>query len=402
MILPFSAEYYSTWLASRDSKRAFAEIYPNRSVLSYDAVSLRRHLETILAAHAPPPGSTRQTQSPWLFLDAAHTIFDTAKRRVYTGTSDGAGVLHGLPDGLRPVLEEQPKWACLAEILQEIERDVYFNPSVRDDSNGTILVMCGDESTCRQLREYLQTMYVRPDDHGGVRADRKGKESMKPSAAYIMRRKLRSYLNWKKDFAKVSASLFAENQKALNGSTDLRRGGESYRGRAPPNKRRRVRGGSAAASAPSRVADGIIQIAEDQASHVEELLAEVQPTEEEAKQKHEIAADPLEDMEDYYELYEMNDLVIVHPYDGDMDDHVLEELRPRYIIMYEPDTAFPRRVEVYRSSHRYRNVKVFLMCYAGSVEEQRYFSAVRKEKDAFTRLIKEKGVRFSLDIGYDI
>jgi len=225
---------------------------------------------------------------------------------------------------------------------------------------------------------------------------------MKPSAAYMMRRKLRNYLKWRKDFAKVSASLFAENQKALNGSTDLRRGGESYRGRAPPNKRRRVRGGSAAASGPSRAADGVIQIAEDRASHVEELLAEVQPTEEETKQKHEIAADPLEDMEDYYELYEMNDLVIVHPYDGDMDEHVLEELRPRYIIMYEPDTAFPRRVEVYRSSHRYRNVKVFLMCYAGSVEEQRYFSAVRKEKDAFTRLIKERGVRFSFDVGCDV
>ena len=32
------------------------------------------------------------------------------------------------------------------------------------------------------------------------------------------------------------------------------------------------------------------------------------------------------------------------------------------------------------------------MYYGGSVEEQRYLSAVRKEKDAFTRLIKEKGV----------
>jgi hypothetical protein len=29
--------------------------------------------------------------------------------------------------------------------------------------------------------------------------------------------------------------------------------------------------------------------------------------------------------------------------------------------------------------------------YANSVEEQRYLSAVRKEKDAFTRLIREKG-----------
>ncbi|KAH0556270.1 hypothetical protein GP486_005803 [Trichoglossum hirsutum] len=360
-------------------------------VLNYDAVSLRRYLETVLAAHAPPPGSNRQSQSPWLFLDAAHTIFETAKRRVYTGVGNDEGVQRGLPDGLRPVLEEQPKWAHLAEILEEIERDTYFNPPIRDDSNGAILVMCGDESTCRQLKEYLQTMHVRPENLEEGEGEQEDGPGARPSAAYMMRRKLRNYLKWKKDFAKVSASLFAENQKALKGSADFQRGSEAYRGKAPPNKRRRVRGGSIAASAPSRTADGSIQITEDQAPHVTELLAEVQPTETETKQKYEIAADPLEDMEDYYELYEINDLVIVHPYDGDMDEHILEELKPKYIIMYEPDAAFPRRVEVYRSSHSNRNVRVFLMFYAGSVEEQRYLSAVRKEKDAFAKLIKEKG-----------
>lgn len=34
---------------------------------------------------------------------------------------------------------------------------------------------------------------------------------------------------------------------------------------------------------------------------------------------------------------------------------------------------------------------MFFLCYANSVEEQRYLSAVRTEKDAFTRLIREKG-----------
>ena len=74
------------------------------------------------------------------------------------------------------------------------------------------------------------------------------------------------------------------------------------------------------------------------------------------------------------------------------DEHILEEVRPRYIIMYEPDSAFIRRVEVYRSSHVGRNVRVYFIYYGGSVEEQRYLSAVRREKDSFTKLIKEKGV----------
>lgn len=47
--------------------------------------------------------------------------------------------------------------------------------------------------------------------------------------------------------------------------------------------------------------------------------------------------------------------------------------------------------KVYRASHPNRFLKVFFLYYANSVEEQRYLSAVRKEKDAFTRLIREKG-----------
>ena len=363
------------------------------ALLTYDAVSFNKYLDTILAAHQPPPGSNRQNQSPWLFLDAANTIFETAKRRVYTGNpmqGDALEALGTLTGSLRPVLEEQPKWALLAEILEEIDRDAYFNPGVRDDSNGTILIMCSDQVTCRQLREYLENMHSRPqqatEDNGPD-----GCAEAKASADFIMRRKLRNYLNWKKDFARVSASLFTENQKALEGFTD-QRGINEYRGKGPPNKRRRIRGGSSTAAGGGRPVNSSLQMVEERDSQMATLLADIQPAGTDAARKDEVTVDSLEDMEDYFELYEMNDLVVVHPYDGDMDEHVLEEVRPRYVIMYEPDAAFIRRIEVYRSSHDDRNVRVYFMYYGGSVEEQRYLSAVRREKDAFTRLIKEKGV----------
>ena len=365
-------------------------------MLTYDCVSFNKYLDTILAAHQPPAGSNRQNQSPWLFLDAANTIFDTAKRRIYTGKpNDGEapGAVSALPDSLRPVLEEQPKWAILADILDEIERDMYFNPVVQDDSNGTILIMCSDQGTCRQLREYLQNMHSHPQPKGGYDMEDDSTGS-RHSADFMMRRKLRNYLNWKKDFARISAALFDENQKALEGFTSVsdQRGANGHRGKGPPNKRRRIRGGSAAAADGGRPINGSVQIAEDKESQMASLLAEVQPNEAEGERKDEVAVDDLDDIEDYFELFEMRDLVVVHPYDGDMDEHVLEEVRPRYVIMYEPDAAFIRRVEVYRSSHDDRNVRVYFMYYGGSVEEQRYLSAVRREKDAFTRLIKEKGV----------
>lgn len=362
------------------------------ALLTYDAVSFNKYLDTILAAHQPPPGSNRQNQSPWLFLDAANIVFEAAKSRVYAGKlndSELSGATGATSASLRPILEEQPKWALLAEVLEEIERDNYFNPTTRDDSNGTILVMCGDEGTCRQLREYLQNMYVQPQQAEENQEEEEESE-WKPSAMFVMRRKLRNYLKWKKDFARVSASLFEENQKVLEGFTD-QRGAISNKGKGPPNKRRRIRGGASAAGG-GRPVTSSIQTAEDKASEVASLLADVQPTEADGMQKEEVEVDSLDDMEDYFELYEMQELVVIHPYDGDMDEHVLEEVRPRYVIMYEPDAAFIRRVEVYRSSHNDRNVRVYFMYYGGSVEEQRYLSAVRKEKDAFTKLIKEKGV----------
>ncbi|KAF5023509.1 hypothetical protein F66182_4460 [Fusarium sp. NRRL 66182] len=355
------------------------------SILSYDAVSFLQHLDTIHAAHSPPPGSTRQSQSPWLFLDAAQTIFDTARRRVYSVSVKEAAREDNI-DSLRPVLEELPKWALLAEVLEEIDRDLYFEPPARDDSNGTILIMCSNTDTCRQLRDFLQTMHVKPKVEKRVDED-----ADKPSAAFMMRRRLRNYLKWKRQFAQVSATLFSENQKALNGASDTRPGFAGLRGgKAPTNKRRRMRGGGNAGATAGRAENGSIMQYIEKPGQVADLMAEVQITEEEAQQKEEVVADPLDNMEDYFKLYDMQDLVVVHAYDGDQDEHVLEEFKPRYIIMYEPDAAFIRRVEVYRSSHNDRNVRVYFMYYGGSVEEQKYLSSVRREKDAFTKLIKER------------
>ncbi|KAF1977953.1 DNA repair endonuclease XPF [Bimuria novae-zelandiae CBS 107.79] len=357
------------------------------ALLTYDAVDFNRYLDTVLAASQPPPGSTKQNQSPWLFLDAADTIFTVAKRRVYKGkfaNQDLAKNTNAMPEGLEPVLEEQPKWAQLAEILQEIEQDAYLNPTPQDSSNGAILVMCGDQNTCRQIREYLQIMYIKPADEQDD-----DDEENEPSAKFLMRRKLRSYLTWKRDFTNFSAALFSENQKAINTSTE-NKVGSGKSGRPPPNKRRRMRGGGAAPGT-TRTDIGAVRTAGDRDAHIASLMAELQPSELETMQKGEIGVDPLDNMEDYYELFNMNDLIVVHPYDGDLDEHVLEETKPRYVIMYEPDAAFIRRIEVYRSSHTDRTVKVFFMYYGGSVEEQRYLSGVRREKDAFSRLIKERG-----------
>jgi len=360
-----------------------------------------KYLDTIVTAHSPPPGSNRHTYSPWLFLDAAHVLFQTAKSRVYEGKIGNDAVrssMTSLPTTLRPVLEEQPKWEVLAEVLEEIEINAYLNPMNTDESNKTVLIMCTDQRICRQLREYLGTMHTKVENES---QDNAGGDEMKQqktrSADVMLRRRLREYIDWKRSLSNVSRNLSGQpaSEQGQPGS-----GRDSPRplnpqGRPPSNKRRRVRGGGAVSTAPTpgRAPNASVQAETEPSEQMSDLLNEIQPTETEETQKEEIIIDDFEEMEDFYELYDMDDLVVLHPYDGDVDEHILEEVRPRYIIMYEPDPAFIRRVEVYRSSHVGRKVRVYFMYYGGSVEEQRYLSAVRREKDSFTKLIKEKSVR---------
>ena len=55
--------------------------------------------------------------------------------------------------------------------------------------------------------------------------------------------------------------------------------------------------------------------------------------------------DPL-DFDEHFGVLSPENLVVVRPYRGDDDDQVLEELRPKYIVMYDTDPGFIRRVEV--------------------------------------------------------
>ncbi len=58
-----------------------------------------------------------------------------------------------------PILEENPKWHLLTEVLKEIEE-------ASGGSGGQTLIMVKDERTCMQLQEYLavggKRMYAYP------------------------------------------------------------------------------------------------------------------------------------------------------------------------------------------------------------------------------------------------
>ena len=127
-----------------------------RYLLTYDAVAFLGYLDTIQAANSitTAKGSANY-QSPWLLTDQAGIIFREGKRRCYSLTAakqlqsppsdedeeawDALDEIEGIvggripgqgnkepawPKGLEPTLEEQPKWARLVDILNEIEEEI--------------------------------------------------------------------------------------------------------------------------------------------------------------------------------------------------------------------------------------------------------------------------------------
>ncbi|KAL3310891.1 DNA repair endonuclease XPF [Cichlidogyrus casuarinus] len=85
--------------------------------------------------------------------------------------------------------------------------------------------------------------------------------------------------------------------------------------------------------------------------------------------------------------------------------HTLETLRPTHLITFEPKLSWIREIETYIArlpmlltsdrttdeeiaTVRLHRVQVYFMIYADSIEEQRYLTSIRREKEAFEKLIQ--------------
>uniref|UniRef100_A0A5K3FGQ0 DNA repair endonuclease XPF n=1 Tax=Mesocestoides corti TaxID=53468 RepID=A0A5K3FGQ0_MESCO len=75
---------------------------------------------------------------------------------------------------------------------------------------------------------------------------------------------------------------------------------------------------------------------------------------------------------------------------------LLSRLRPQYIVLFEPQVAWVREIEVFSAREFKRRttedqtpspVGIYFMIYKDSVEEQRYLTRLRREKEAFETLI---------------
>ncbi|KAF9164315.1 hypothetical protein DFQ26_001598 [Actinomortierella ambigua] len=341
-------------------------------LVSYDCVTFNNFLEAIVASNAPSSGHSFHQHSPWLFTDPADKIFSTARARVFLKQADYVDPDDpSLPPGMRPILEEQPKWSVLSDIMDEIEMECYHEP--HPEGQDAILIMVEDQRTCNQLKMYLAS----------------NKSSSSSRGKPLLRELLHGYLRWKSDMKHVRQNLMGS--KTTNHVTaPVSQGGQSLTRGQPPNKRRRVRGGATvvASAASTSLKPAFDQEAEAMASFIESHREDfMQATGDFAEKEDD--DDPLSP---HFGLIEPSTLVIVRPYHGEEDAQLLDHIKPRFIIMYDPNPSFVRSVEVYKACHPGKQIRVYFTVYDNSVEEQLYLSALRREKDSFSKLIRDKSI----------
>ena len=375
------------------TKQMISDLTVLRQILTnitvYDCISFYKTLETILISNSPAPGSLKQTQSPWLYLDAADTLFSLARNRVF-----GPKLKKGEKQAHNHIIEEQPKWDQLGKILTEIGVEKSTGAH-HTETQGSTLIMCRDRKTARQLSSFIRGM--KEIESSGFKHY---------SGQKYLKNLLREYHEWKKGFSNVKRQLqnskINQNSNTKKPETKIaKEETDQFKFGKPLNKRRRVRGASSVAansephssiSSTGTASGGQFYNISEDADNADIAILEDQSIEIDVENGAGIEGDDIEiiGMQDSCYPLDPNNLVVIQTFEKQRDEDLLQELMPSFIIFYEPDATFIRQVEVYRSSNPYRQVRVYFMYYGLSVEEQRYLAAVRKEKDSFTRLIREK------------
>ncbi|CAG8539747.1 12641_t:CDS:10 [Ambispora leptoticha] len=339
-----------------------------------------------------------------------------AKQRVYVRVipkddEEESDINSEFPPNIHPVLEELPKWNLLGDIMNEIEHEIELSNKQSQHTDNLILIMTEDIRTCSKLREYLST---------NQNDLKEGETRGRP----MLNKLLKSYFRNKDGITKASRNLHqsaskskntdnAENKvykksesASINERTDKTKLKTPYkRVQQPPNKRRRVRGGSIAAAIVSRNPTMTTNITphsvDNEIKEIADLSSKNESSSSSAQaQETGFCQDELDTstFSSHFGLIPTSSLVVVRPLNGEDDDRLLASLKPKFIIIYHPDPAFVRRVEVYKASNPNLSIRVYFMMYENSVEEQRYLTSIRKEKEAFERLIREKST-MALPIG---
>ncbi|XP_036386075.1 DNA repair endonuclease XPF [Megalops cyprinoides] len=325
----------------------------------YDCVTFLNLLESLRSSQ-----KAFGSNSGWLFLDSSTSMFVNARGRVYRVAEAKKKLkVGGDPEQQKNsfaevkrelVLEKNPKWEALTEVMQEIEQE----NSQSEHDPGRVLICASDDRTCAQLREYIQ----------------RGAEALL-GRLYI------------RTIGKNEAPFDQDVDKRGRawGRKEQEKGSKGKKPRAKQTKSNK-KGQKPALTLTQMVGKEETAGGEQMGSSADE--GEEEETEE---TEEELLLDLPSDA--YYGILK-EPLTVIHPLQGCSDPYsltrVLHEVEPRYVVLYDAELSFVRQLEIYKASRPGKQLRVYFLIYGGSTEEQKYLTALRKEKEAFEHLIREK------------
>ncbi|KAI2658529.1 DNA repair endonuclease XPF [Labeo rohita] len=286
----------------------------------YDCVTFLNLLESLRTSQ-----KSFGSNSGWLFLDSSTSMFVNARSRVYHIQESKKKLKVGETDqkqsALAPpkrelVLEKNPKWEALTEVLQEIEKE----NSSSEHEPGRVLICASDDRTCAQLKEYIQ----KGAEHllNRLYSRTIGKEDLQPDLLKLDK-------GWPK---KDSARSKGKNGRPKKNKTNLKRPAKAER----PSR----------ISQMERQEDGAEKDLTENSEDERGLTEEVEEEEEE-----EILLDVSSD--DYYGILK-EPLTVIHPLKGCSDPYsltrVLHEVDPMFVVLYDAELSFVRQLEIYKGS----------------------------------------------------
>ncbi|XP_023758926.1 DNA repair endonuclease UVH1 isoform X2 [Lactuca sativa] len=392
-------------------------------LVRYDAVTYLKYLDSLRASES--------FRSVWIFAESSYKIFEYAKRRVYhfsrskgedltTSAKNVKSKKRKLDDSsndkedspvtngsssvvLEEVLEEAPKWKVLREILEEIEAEREKQATSNDecvveinqDNNGMVLVACKDEHSCVQLEECITS-----------------------NPNKVMRGEWEKYL-----VSKVQLQALPKRNKKKPQNP---KGFGVLDGAVPLTPTKGVESSSiatqeqnallAAATEISKRVQKVIDVVDDPQSNVvhkgrgkgnskgkKKQPSKNVPLKKDDKSKLETSS--VKECEpsipvlkkhvegvDVEKPDNLKKIPSVHFYAYESGQQVLDILKPSAIVVYHPDIAFVREIEIYKAENPLKKVKVYFLFYEDSTEVQKFEASIRRENGAFESLIRQKSM----------
>ncbi|CAH8633632.1 unnamed protein product [Schistosoma guineensis] len=377
------------------SRRLVGDISSLRRLLHLliegDAVNFLTNMEGLRQAALASLGVTQKSEinskraasrgcPSWFLMDQADRLLASARSRVYADYSKK--LLN---------VEISPKWKALVELLKEI----YTNTTDQTLSN-TILILVSRENTARYLERYLQRgiqsikkFLVQTSDLPELQSHKilqKSAKLMNPKSSGESSVTTLTQICKKYKFDELcgdnddTSSSSEENCKMDNTE------------KITNNDNRLPLGCHEVSIHPSLLISSNIKM-----SNSLKIIIRVTPTfsGDENSQFYGSAKDHQDESDLFVQQY------------GYRLSYILDVLQPNYVILYEPKLSWVRELEVYNarlliqhfsksdSSSNIRelnnslpSLKIYFVLYENSVEEQRYLTSLRKEKEAFESLIQ--------------